>query len=149
MIGALEAQLRPLEAELGRFARSDRRCQALMQIYGVGPIIACHLLAEIGDACRFQRPRQLVRAAGLDPIVDESAERRRRGRLAKAGSPYLRFALVEAAQHARRRTSPDHQRYQRLAARLGAGRAKLTIARLIAARAHHLLCALEPEPLPA
>jgi transposase len=149
MIAATEAQLDPLERELTRFARADRRCRALMQIYGVGPIIACHLLAEIGQAHRFCRPRQLVRAAGLDPTVDESADSRRRGRLAKAGSPYLRFALVEAAQHARRRTSPDHERHRRLAARLGSGRAKLTIARLIAHRSYQLLRDLEQEPLPA
>jgi transposase len=149
MIAAVEAQLQPLEAELRRFARADRRCQTLSAIYGIGPIIACHLLAEIGQAARFRRARQLVRAAGLDPIVDDSGERRRRGRLAKAGSPYLRFALVEAAQHARRRGSPDHPRYQRLAARLGPGRAKLTIARAIAARAHRLLRQLELEAAPA
>jgi transposase len=147
MIAASEAQLAPLERELTRFARLDRRCQALMQLYGVGPIIACHLLAEIGEACRFRHPRQLVRAAGLDPVVDESADTRRRGRLAKAGSPYLRFALVEAAQHARRRGSPDHARYLALRQRLGASRAKLPIARLTAHRAHRLLRELEQEPL--
>jgi transposase len=149
MINASEAQLRPLEAELVRFARADRRCRALMQIYGVGELLACHLLAEIGQATRFRHPRQLVRAAGLDPIVDDSGERKRRGRLAKAGSPYLRFALVEAAQHARRRSSPDHHRYQRLAARIGPGRAKLTIARAIAARAHRALRQLEPQAAPS
>lgn len=145
MIAACEAQLRPLEAELARFARTDRRCQALQAIYGVGPIVACHLLAEIGEARRFRRARQLVRAAGLDPVVDDSGERRRRGRLSKAGSPHLRFALVEAAQHARRQSSPDRARYARLAARLGPGRAKLTIARLIAERAFRTLTSLEPE----
>ena len=145
MIAACEQQLAPLERELARFARADRRCQALMRIYGVGPILACHLLAEIGQASRFRRPRQLVRAAGLDPVVDESADTRRRGRLAKAGSPYLRFALVEAAQHARRRTSPDHHRYLKLRARLGASRAKLPLARSIAYRAFYLLRQLELE----
>lgn len=145
MIAACEQQLQPLERELTRFARGDRRCQTLTQLYGVGPILACHLLAEIGETSRFRRPRQLVRLAGLDPVVDESAERRRRGRLAKAGSPYLRFALVEAAQHARRASSPDHARYLKLRARLGASRAKLPIARLIAHRCFHLLRQLELE----
>jgi transposase len=147
MIAACEQQLEPLERELTRFARADRRCRTLMRIYGVGPIIACHLVAEIGEASRFRRPRQLVRAAGLDPVVDESADRRRRGRLAKAGSPYLRFALVEAAQHARRAGSPDHARYLKLRQRLGASRAKLPIARLIAHRCYHLLRELELQAL--
>jgi len=139
MIEALGAQLEPLEAELRRFARHDHRCQALVTIYGVGPILACHLLAEIGDARRFKRPRQLVRAAGLDPVVSESGESRRRGKLSKQGSPHLRWALVQAAQHAHRQSSPDLARYRRGARRLGANRAKLIVARTIAARAWHLL----------
>jgi transposase len=72
LIVALDEQLKVVEAELRRFARRDARCQALETIYGVGPIFACHLLAEIGDARRFKRSRQLVRASGLDPAVIES-----------------------------------------------------------------------------
>jgi transposase len=114
-----------------------------VRIYGVGPILACHLLAEIGDARRFTRPRQLVRAAGLDPVVHESGDSRRRGKLSKQGSPHLRWALIQAAQHAHRRQSPDLARYQRGSRRLGANRAKLIVARTIAARAWHLLQPLE------
>src|SRR5207249_7517081 len=62
VMAALEQQLELVESELRRFARADRRCQALETIFGVGPILACHLLAEIGEARRFSRPRQLVRA---------------------------------------------------------------------------------------
>src|ERR671931_258541 len=81
VMAALEEQLELVESELRRHARADRRCQALEAIFGVGPILACHLLAEIGEARRFQRPRQLVRASGLDPSVSESADSRRRGQL--------------------------------------------------------------------
>jgi transposase len=84
---------------------------ALQTIYGVGSILACHVLAELGEAARFRRARQAVRAAGLDPVVDESGETRRRGRLAKHGAPVLRWALVEAAQHAQRANSPDRGLY--------------------------------------
>src|SRR5205823_14395031 len=102
LIERLEREIETLEAELRRFGKADPRCQALIRIFGVGPIIACHLLAEIGEASRFRRARQLVRLAGLDPVVEESAESRRRGKLAKAGPPALRWALVQAAQHAGR-----------------------------------------------
>jgi len=80
---ALEAQLETVDAELRRFARGDRRCRALQSIYGVGPILACHLLAEIGEASRFRRAEQITHLAGLDPVVVESGETRRRGKLAK------------------------------------------------------------------
>jgi transposase len=54
LIEAVEGELRSLETELRRFARGDRRCLALETIYGVGPILACHLLAELGEAARFR-----------------------------------------------------------------------------------------------
>ena len=139
IMAAITQQLEPIEAELRRFAHRDPRCRALQTIYGVGPIVACHLLAEIGDTSRFQRPRQLVRASGLDPAVIESADSKRRGRLAKQGSPHLRWALVEAAQHGHRQTSPDHTLYTKVKHRRGSGRARLTVARKIAHRAYHVL----------
>jgi transposase len=79
----------------------------LQTIDAVGPILAWQLLAELGEAARFRRGRQAVRAAGLDPVVDESGDTRRRRRLAKHGAPVLGWALVEAAQHAQRANSPD------------------------------------------
>jgi transposase len=143
VISALEQQLELVESELRRYARADRRCQALETIFGVGPILACHLLAEIGDVTRFQRPRQLVGASGLDPSVLESAESKRRGRLAKQGSRHLRWALVEAANHSHRSTSPDHELCSSTAKRCGRGRARLTVARKIARRSYHVLLAAE------
>jgi transposase len=143
VINALGAQLDTLDSELRRFARTDQRCQALQTIYGVGPTLACHLLAEIGEACRFRRGEQITRLAGLDPVVDESGETRRRGKLAKAGSPHLRWALVEAAVHAHRATAPDRALYQATRERRDTSVARLTVARKIGKRAFHTLRELE------
>jgi transposase len=143
LIDTLSEELRQLDVELRRFARQDRRCLALRTIFGVGPIIACHLLAELGEGARFRRARQAVRVAGLDPVVEESGEKKRRGRLAKHGSPELRWALVEAAQKASWPSSPDHTLYASVKKRSGGQEAALTIARKIARRAYHLLNELE------
>ncbi len=145
VIGSLEQQLDSLETQLRRFARTDRRCRAVTQIFGVGPIIACHLVAEIGDATRFRRARQVVRLAGLDPVVEESADTRRRGHLAKAGSPTLRWALVQAAQHGGRQRSPERHLYHAVTRRSGSPQAKLTVARKIARRAYHVLQDLDRD----
>jgi transposase len=143
VLAALEAQVATVDAELRRFARSDERCQALQAIYGVGPILACHLLAEIGEASRFRRAEQITRLAGLDPVVEDSGATRRRGKLAKAGSPHLRWALVEAAVHAHRATAPDRQLYRATCERRDATIARLTVARKIGKRAYHVLRELE------
>jgi transposase len=145
LIEALEDEQRALERELARFARADRRCLALETIFGVGPILACHLLAEIGEASRFRRARQVVRLSGLDPSVAESADSSTRGKLAKAGPPALRRALVQAAQHGGRERSPDRQLYSQQTRRNGSQRAKLTVARKIAHRAYHVLPEAEAQ----
>jgi transposase len=85
LIEAVESELRPLETELRRFARSDRRCLALQTIYGVGPILACHLLAELGEGARFHRARQAVGAAGLDPCAVKKFDSGRDGRVGGRG----------------------------------------------------------------
>jgi transposase len=56
------------------------------------------IIAEIEDILRFPSYRNLASYAGLVPSVDASAEKIRTGRITKQGSPYLRTALVEAAQ---------------------------------------------------
>ena len=119
--------------------------QPLQRIFGIGPVLAATILAELGDAKRFRRSRQVVRVAGLDPVVRDSADTQRRGHLAKQGAPCLRWALVEAAQHACRKNSPDHELYVRARGHAGANPATLTIARKIGKRAFHVLRELEPR----
>jgi transposase len=145
LIDAVVEQMAEVERELRLLARRDRRLIALQTIYGVGPIVACHLLAEIGDARRFRRADQIVRVAGLDPVVLDSADSRRRGKLSKQGSPHLRWALIQAAQHAaiHPASSPDGDHYLALRDRIGAQRAAVSTARRIGKRAYHVLAALE------
>jgi transposase len=139
LIEALDQEIGEVERELRAIAREDARAQALQGLYGVGPLIACTLLAEIGEARRFRRAAQITRLAGLDPVVEESADTRRRGHLAKAGSPHLRWALVEAAVHASRPAHPDHALHGQIAARADRTRARLSVARKVGRRAYHVL----------
>src|SRR4051794_20258477 len=85
VMATLAQQIALLDCELRRLAKADERLKALQGIFGIRPILACTILAEIGDATRFRRARQVVRAAGLDPVVRDSADKQRRGQLAKQG----------------------------------------------------------------
>jgi transposase len=76
-------------------------------------------------------------------VVRESGEHRYRGRLAKQGSPVLRWAAVEAAQHGRRFNSPDRRLWALAAKRCGANRATLTVARKLLRRSFHVLRQVE------
>lgn len=136
---AIEREIAQLDRQLAVWARRHPACRALQQLYGVGPTIAVALYAEIGDARRLSSSRKLVRLAGLDVTISESADKRSRGRLSRQGAPILRWAAYEAALSACRRGSPDHTDYRLLRERIGHGRATLTIARKLLRRAHHIL----------
>jgi transposase len=147
MIDALDTQIAPLDSELGAYARRQPGCKALLAHYGVGPLTSVTILAELGDPNRFSSSREAVRYAGLDITVHQSDQRRAPGHLSRQGPPALRWALFEAAQCARRRSSPDHQYYLEAAARLGGNRACLAVARKLLKRSYHTLRELGEEAL--
>lgn len=148
MIEAIDLQLDPINRELRAYSARQPGCRALMGHFGVGPATAPTILAELGDVSRLRRSRQAVRMAGLDIGVSRSDQRSRVGKITKQGSPYLRWALYEAAQSACRKRSPDHADYLALRERrLSHTRASLTIARKLARRAYHTLRELGGEAL--
>jgi len=147
MVNALDTQIAPLDDWLRAYARRQPGCKALLAHYGVGPLTSVTILAELGDPNRFSSSREAVRYAGLDITVHQSDQRRAPGHLSRQGPPTLRWALFEAAQCARRRTSPDHQYYLQAAARLGGNRACLAVARKLLKRSYHTLRDLGEDAL--
>jgi hypothetical protein len=73
------------------------------------------------------------------PKINQSGDRSRTGARSKAGSRTLRWAVVEAAQHAWRPTNPWHQLYTDVAKRAGKNPAKAAVARKILIAAWHIL----------
>ena len=147
MIDALDGQIAPLDRELRAYARRQAGCKALMTHYGIGALTAVTILAELGDCTRFSSSRQAVRYAGMDITVYQSDQRRAPGHLSRQGPPALRWALFEAAQVARRPTSPDRDYYLEAAERIGANRACLAVARKLLKRSYHTLRELGEEAL--
>lgn len=151
MVDCLDAQLLELDSELRQYARAHPATRALSRLYGVGDLTAVAIYAAVGDARRFSSARKVVRLAGLDVTVHESAGKRQPGRISRQGPPMLRWAAYEAGLAACRVSSPDHADYLALRDRLGHKTACLTISRRVLRRAYHALvavgeAALEPIP---
>jgi hypothetical protein len=83
----------------------------------------------------------------LDVTIYQSDQHRAVGHLSRQGPPALRWALYEAAQAARRPSSPDRPYYQQLAARIGGNRACIAIARKLLKRSYHVLRGLGDQAL--
>ena len=102
LIDQLEGEIDAIERELRRLGAEHRYIPLLTSIPGIAWVLGYTIASEIGDIGRFPSPRKLAGYTGLCPRVEQSGERDRRGPLSKRGPRYLRWALIEAAQHAGR-----------------------------------------------
>jgi transposase len=63
MIDALDRQLAPLERDIRALARRQAGCRELTRRYGIGPVTATSIVAELGDVSRLSASRKAVRCA--------------------------------------------------------------------------------------
>lgn len=135
----LKAHTDELTKQIRQTAARDPRAQLLMTIPGVGPITAMFIAAEIEDIGRFKSYRHLSSYAGLVPRLDASADKQRMGRITKQGSPYLRTALVEAAQATTRTKSRLNIYFRKRIVRSGYQKAVVATAHKIIQYAYYIL----------
>jgi len=124
-------ETREVDATVTHVAGGDPVVARLVTITGVGPVLGLTMRAEIGDISRFATPKHLASYAGVVPRVDASAGRAHYGRITKTGSPWLRWALVEAAMHGTRRSDHRGRWARRLAMRKGGLKARVAFARTL------------------
>ena len=129
LVEQVTEELAAVEADVARAAAGDPIVAALDPIMGIGPTLGLLIRAEIGRIDRFPTPGHLASYAGLVPRVSASAGRVRHGRITKRGSPWLRWALVEAAIHGPKRQDAAGRWARRLAVRKGGLKARIAVAR--------------------
>lgn len=149
LVDELDEQIEACQRELKRLGADHAYVPLLTTIPGIAWTLAYTITAEIGDIGRFPSPVKLIGYTGLCPRVYQSGESDRRGPLRKNGPRYLRWALIEAAQHAARSPAyPYRPLYERTRDRLGRNRggkvAKVVIARKLAEAIWHMLSRNQP-----
>jgi transposase len=127
----VRAQFLPVMTAIRTIAATDPIARALDTRPGFGPVFSVTLRAEIGTMSRFPDGPHLASYAGLVPRVERSANRRWSGRITKAGSPWMRWALVEAAIHQFRRQDEFGRWARQLAVRKGILKARVAVARAL------------------
>jgi transposase len=147
LIDDLDRQITAVDRELRQRGADHPYVPLLMTVPGIAWVLGYTIAAEIGDITRFAGPGKLCGYTGLCPRVYQSGGKDRRGPLTHAGPKYLRWALIEAAQHACRHEL-YRDRYQRTKSRLGKQRgakvAQVDIARRLAEAIWHMLTRNQP-----
>jgi len=142
---ALKARMEDLTAQITQRVADVPEVRLLLTLTGVGLLTAAAIWARLGDPHRFSGPKQVARYAGLDPSVDQSGQRDRRGRITRHGDGLLRRMLIEAAWSAARHdTGSLGEFYRRKVKQLGARRALVALARKLLIVAWRMLQTGEP-----
>ena len=130
----IEASVREVSNELRKYCRQHYKkdYRLLRSVPGIGGIVACAILSELGDLRRFGNFRQLAAYVGLMPSMYQSGDTHRSQGLSPRGNGIIRSYFVEASWQALR-FDPAMQAYYRT----HAGRNSKTILVKVARNSHN------------
>lgn len=94
----LDERIDTVTGEIEELSRVEPKCQRLMSVPGIGPVISTGLVAAIGTGEAFERGRDFGAWLGLVPRQYSTGGRSVLGRISKRGSKYLRTLLIQAAK---------------------------------------------------
>lgn len=97
-LAGFDERIRRMDRQLRALGMSQEPCRRLMQIEGVGPLIATAIIAAISDPATFKNGRQLAAWLGLVPRQYSSGHTQRLLGISKRGDRYLRTLLIHGAR---------------------------------------------------
>lgn len=96
-LNELDGQIKELDAEIARRARSNEMARRLMTVPGIGPLTATALLALAPPPETFRRGRDFAAWLGLVPRQHSTGGKQRLGATTKMGERSLRRLLIIGA----------------------------------------------------
>ncbi|MDA9544757.1 transposase [Bradyrhizobium sp. CCBAU 45321] len=94
----LREQFTRLHRNVLLLARESEVCRRLMTIPGVGPVTSLAFISTIDVPARFKSSKAVGPSLGLTPVLNQSGESHRIGRISLCGDQAMRALLYEAAQ---------------------------------------------------
>jgi transposase len=125
---AIEKKIKTLTAELK--ATVLARGSTLMELPGVGPVVAARILADVGDVARFADRNRFASWTGTAPL-DASSGEQIRHRLSRAGNRKMNHMLHIAAATQARLDTHGRTYYRR---KLAAGKTRMEAMRCLKRR---------------
>jgi transposase len=154
-VESLTEKIQACTTELEQIARSRHpETELLIQISGVGTLIALTFVLTVEDPARFAKSRDVGCYVGLRPKRSDSGKSQPELRISKEGDSYLRKMLVQGAHYILGHRGPDPDLKRWGLARSGRGkknakkRAIVAVARKLGILLHRLWVSGEVyEPL--
>lgn len=140
----LEMQIRELDATIRLLVKKHRDVELVKQPDGVGDLTGLAFILTIEDKSRFAKSRDVGGFFGLRPRRSQSGDDEPQLRITKAGDPFVRKLLVNAANYIMGPFGKDSELRRwglQLAERGGKNarkRAKVAVARKLAVLMHRL-----------
>jgi transposase len=125
-------QISIFDRHIVAMAHGFPQTEVLLDIYGIALFSALLIVAELGEVERFRTARQVGAYSGLTSQVHQSGGHCYQGSIARQGSPWLRWILVQAAMKATRNDAALKNFYTRVRKRSGAKIARVAVARKVA-----------------
>ncbi|EMM4015762.1 IS110 family transposase [Salmonella enterica] len=99
-LNELDLQIDDIEKQLTSVARQNETYRRLLDIPGVGPLIATAAVAIMGEASAFKSGREFAAYVGLVPRQTGSGGKIRLPGISKRGDKYLRTLFIHGARAA-------------------------------------------------
>lgn len=97
-IRGADARIAELDYKLKQTAKDDEACRRLVEVPGIGPVIATAVVATIPDSHRFSSGRHFAAWLGLTPRQRSSGGKERLLGISKRGDAYLRRQFINGAR---------------------------------------------------
>ena len=136
----VDKQLRGVSVKLRGYCRKHYKKDyyLLRSVPGVGPIVACGIICELGDLRRFKNFKQLASYVGLIPAIYQSGDNLSTSGLTPRANRIIRSYLVEATWVALR-FDPVLQEYYRSHQGKDVKRILVKVARKLLSRIHAII----------
>ena len=149
MLAQIEKHKTEIDHELGRQSLGQvwgKQAIQLMQLPGIGVVVAMTVLSAIGDISRFESANKLVGYSGLGAGVHDSGKEHHEKRITKSGRKELRWAMVEAAWRAVRMSPYWKEQYEKYLRRMRRpNQAIVVVARKLLVAVWHVLSKKETD----
>lgn len=117
----IDQRIQDFDKTVQQHAQRDERAKQMMQLDGIGPIVASAVVIAIGSGKQFKNGREFSAWIGLTPRQHSSGGKEKLGSISKRGDKRLRTLLIHGARavikHSEHKTDPRSQWINALVAR--------------------------------